>query len=91
MKITYVTTTQRARGVSRITVHSWASNKKRPNIENAQKLGVLYGIPMSSFLTEERGSLWLYIKSMKKDDLQNKLASFFDKQNINTAKHKHNG
>lgn len=91
MKITYVTTTQRALGVSRITVHSWASNKKRPNIENAQKLGVLYGIPMSSFLTEERGSLWLYIKSMNKNDLQNKLTSFFDKQNINTTKQINNG
>ena len=91
MKISYITVTKKVLNVSRVTVHTWASNKKRPTVENAQKLESLYGFPMSSFLNFEREKVWSAIKSMSKKDLENKLMSFFNKHNVNTDKNKNNG
>lgn len=85
MKITYVTTTRKALGVSRITVHSWASNKRRPSVEHAEKLEALYGIPMASFLNAGRSEVWQYIKSLPSNALSVKLTSFANKHNINTV------
>ena len=80
MKISYITVTKKILNVSRGTVHNWASSKKRPSVENAQKLESLYGFPMSSFLTFEREKVWSAIKSMGTKDLEKKLVSFFNKQ-----------
>lgn len=91
MKTSYITITTRALKVTRGAVHKWAALEKRPTVEHALQLEDLYGFPMSCFLTSERSQTWLKVKALSKECLNKKLASFFDKQNINTNKQDHNG
>ena len=88
MKISYITVTKKILNVSRGTVHNWASSKKRPSVEHAQKLESLYGFPMSCFLTSDREKVWPIIKTIPESVLKKKLVSFFNKQNINSHKQK---